>query len=120
MFQFKNAFSLIANHRTPLNVRNFGQRLHSPYVLGHSPRLSVPRTAWNHQTKHCYNSAAAASTEIEGLYTWSYSEGSFPVEIRPNGVFYCASYPAAATWTFDQDILIVDWKKNGKYVLKGR
>jgi hypothetical protein len=54
---------------------------------------------------------------IPGIYSWSYSKGSFPVEIRTyNNVFYCSQYAAGgSTWSFEGDRLKVNWKKFGDY-----
>ena len=56
-------------------------------------------------------------TGLEGVYNWSYSGGSFLVELRPFGSFYCKSYPASATWSLVDKTVTVDWKKFGKYEL---
>ena len=57
-------------------------------------------------------------TGLEGVYNWSYSGGSFQVELRPFGSFYCKSYPASATWALVDKKVTVDWKKFGKYELE--
>jgi hypothetical protein len=57
-------------------------------------------------------------TGLEGIYNWSYSGGSFQVELRPFGSFYCKSYPASATWAMVDKKVTVDWKKFGKYELE--
>jgi hypothetical protein len=62
----------------------------------------------------------AELTGLEGVYSWSYAGGSFQVELRPFGSFYCKSYPATATWTLVDKTLTVDWKKYGKYELDVR
>ncbi len=59
-----------------------------------------------------------ALTGLEGVYNWSYSGGSFVVELRPFGSFYCKSYPALATWSLVDKTVTVDWKKFGKYELE--
>lgn len=50
-----------------------------------------------------------------GFYKWSYAGGDFSVSFRPNNVFHCAKFPAAATWEVQGDKLVVDWKKFGVY-----
>ena len=71
-----------------------------------------------------------------GVFDWGYSGGSFPCAFRPSGLFYCGQFqvnflyrfinsylisiekfPAQATWSVDagSSLLIVDWKKYGKY-----
>jgi hypothetical protein len=57
-------------------------------------------------------------TGLEGVYNWSYSGGSFQVELRPFGSFFCKSYPASATWALVDKKVTVDWKKFGKYELE--
>ncbi len=60
----------------------------------------------------------ARASSLEGVYNWSYSGGSFQVELRPFGSFYCKSYPASATWAMVDKKVTVDWKKFGKYELE--
>ena len=50
-----------------------------------------------------------------GVYTWLHAGGSFPVALRPNGVFHCPAFPALASWEDDQSRRMVDWKQYGKY-----
>jgi len=50
-----------------------------------------------------------------GVYTWLHAGGSFPVALRPNGVFHCSSFPALASWQDEQSRRVVDWKQYGKY-----
>ena len=50
-----------------------------------------------------------------GVYTWLHAGGSFPVSLRPNGVFHCQNFPALASWQDEQQRRIVDWKQYGKY-----
>ena len=53
-----------------------------------------------------------------GHYLWTYSAGSFSVDLRPSGVFYCPKFPAQATFGVDaSNTLQVDWKNFGKYTL---
>lgn len=52
-----------------------------------------------------------------GVYTWEHPGGKFEVCLRPNFVFYCQSFPAAAVWSFQDNKLTVDWKNYGKYEL---
>ncbi len=67
-----------------------------------------------------HNSVTAQDVcrSLEGVYNWSYSGGSFQVELRPFGNFYCKSYPASATWALEDKKVTVDWKKFGKYELE--
>ena len=46
---------------------------------------------------------------------WTYAGGSFGVDLRPSGVFYCPKFPAQATFNFDGSALQVDWANYGKY-----
>ena len=63
-------------------------------------------------------------TGLEGVYKWSYAGGSFTVELRPYGNFYCKDYGASATWSISADLktheasLTIDWKKYGKYEMQ--
>ena len=51
-----------------------------------------------------------------GHYTWTHPSGSFPVCLRPNGVFFCPSFQQESTWSVsDANKLHVDWKKYGQY-----
>jgi len=52
-----------------------------------------------------------------GNYLFQYAGGSFPVALRPSGVFYCPSFPANAKYEVGSDgTLLVDWgAKFGKY-----
>ena len=52
---------------------------------------------------------------MNGVYSWSYEKGSFPVHLRSNGVFRCPKYPAAATYTISGNTISVDWKNFGSY-----
>lgn len=62
-------------------------------------------------------SSFASAGSAAGSYVWSYKSGSFPVTLRPNGVFFCKDHMAPATWTTDPatSALLVDWSKYGKY-----
>lgn len=52
-----------------------------------------------------------------GVYNWTYAGGSFEVEFRPNGVFYCKNYAVSGSnWKIQDNILVVDFKKYGVYV----
>lgn len=55
-----------------------------------------------------------------GVYDFEYAGGSFPVALRPNGTFFCAQYPAQATWQWETGsaTLLIDWKKYGQYELQ--
>lgn len=83
------------------------------------PRLQFGRPG-NQKTQSALWRASSTSSEAElyGIYSWSYSGGSFPVELRSGGNFYCKSYPAAARWELVGNIVKVDWKKYGKYELE--
>ena len=50
-----------------------------------------------------------------GVYNWLHAGGSFPVSLRPNGVFHCQNFPALASWQDEQQRRVVDWKQYGKY-----
>lgn len=58
-----------------------------------------------------------ASSPHVGVYTWEHPGGKFEVCLRPNFVFYCQSFPAAATWSFQDNNLTVNWKNYGNYEL---
>jgi predicted DNA-binding WGR domain protein len=53
--------------------------------------------------------------ELSGVYAWEYAGGSFPVVLRPNGVFYCKGYAAAATWTVEDGKVMINWGRFGNY-----
>ena len=57
---------------------------------------------------------------VPGVYTWLYGGGSFPVCLRPSGVFYCQQYASSAKWEkIDGGSEIsIDWKNFGQYHLK--
>jgi hypothetical protein len=61
---------------------------------------------------------ALVASDLYGVYSWTYSGGSFPVELRAEGNFYCKSYPASAKWELQGNTLKIDWKKYGKYELQ--
>ena len=57
-----------------------------------------------------------------GVYSWSHAGGSFPVCLRPSGVFYCAQYASAAKWDLqsgpnESKKVSIDWKNYGHYEL---
>eukprot|EP00596_Hydrurales_sp_CCMP1899_P009171 CAMPEP_0119034118 /NCGR_PEP_ID=MMETSP1177-20130426/1157_1 /TAXON_ID=2985 /ORGANISM="Ochromonas sp, Strain CCMP1899" /LENGTH=175 /DNA_ID=CAMNT_0006991359 /DNA_START=27 /DNA_END=551 /DNA_ORIENTATION=+ len=53
-----------------------------------------------------------------GVYSWTYAGGNFPVCLRPNGIFYCPQYSAAASWKLEDNVkIIIDWKNFGQYEL---
>jgi hypothetical protein len=58
------------------------------------------------------------TTDLEGVYNWSYSGGEFLVELRPFGKFYCKSYPASSAWSLEDKTVLIDWRKFGKYELE--
>jgi hypothetical protein len=49
------------------------------------------------------------------VYEWSYAGGKFDVVLRPHGVFYCSKYPAQATWTMEDNKMLIEWGKFGSY-----
>jgi hypothetical protein len=53
----------------------------------------------------------------QGIYKWEYAGGSFPVDLRPQSVFSCPSFPVGgSTWSATPDGKIaVDFKKYGQY-----
>jgi len=51
----------------------------------------------------------------EGVWDFSYDGGSFTIELRPAGVFFCKDYPAHAHWEADGNNIAIDWGKFGKY-----
>jgi hypothetical protein len=58
-----------------------------------------------------------------GVYSWSHAGGSFPVCLRPSGIFYCAQYASAAKWDLqngpdESKNLSIDWKNYGQYELR--
>lgn len=54
-----------------------------------------------------------------GHYVFSYAGGSFPVALRPSGVFYCPQFPAQAKYVVvDGSNLQIDWANFGKYTLQ--
>jgi hypothetical protein len=62
--------------------------------------------------------SSPALPDLCGVYTWTYSGGSFPIEFRSDGNFFCKSYPALAKWELRENTLQIDWKKYGKYELQ--
>ena len=53
-----------------------------------------------------------------GHYLFSYAGGTFPVDLRPSGVFYCSQFPAQAKYTVQENNMMIDWANYGKYVLQ--
>ena len=62
--------------------------------------------------------SSPVASDLCGVYTWTYSGGSFPVELRSDGNFFCKSYPSSAKWELQGNTLKIDWKKYGKYELQ--
>lgn len=54
-----------------------------------------------------------------GYYNFSWSGGTFEVQLRANGIFYCAKHPCDAKWGYnvESQTLDIDWGKFGQYVL---
>ncbi len=68
--------------------------------------------------------AAVSAASLEGVYDFEHAGGVFDVHLRPGGRFFAPKYQAGgATWelgTADDGgrLLLIDWKKYGKYELK--
>ena len=54
-----------------------------------------------------------------GVYDLSWSGGTFTVEIRADGVFWCRKFPTHSTWKLMADgcTLLIDWQQWGAYEL---
>eukprot|EP00966_Prymnesium_polylepis_P045847 1061182-Prymnesium_polylepis.1 len=65
----------------------------------------------------CSPRSASVST---GVYDFTWIGGSFEVELRTDGVFFCKKFPADARWSFDDETLEIDWCQFGQYVLKAQ
>ena len=61
---------------------------------------------------------AAATTLPTGRYDFEWKGGTFEVELRAGGIFWCSQFPAAARWSFDAGTLEIDWDRFGQYVLQ--
>ena len=59
----------------------------------------------------------ALTVEI-GCYSFEWKGGTFDVEFRPDGVFWCKKFPAEASYAVEGDVVKVDWGKFGKYELR--
>ena len=59
----------------------------------------------------------ALTVEI-GCYSFEWKGGTFDVEFRPDGVFWCKKFPAEASYAVEGDTVKVDWGKFGKYELR--
>ena len=48
-----------------------------------------------------------------GLYNFAWSGGTFEVQLRARGIFWCPQFPAAAQWAFSAETqtLEIDWGK---------
>jgi len=53
-----------------------------------------------------------------GYYAFEWSGGTFEVQLRPGGEFWCPRFAAPATWQFSGGTLAIDWGKYGEYVLR--
>ena len=54
---------------------------------------------------------------VVGVWDFAWEKGSFPIELRPGGVFYCEQYKAHAHWTLTGDQIEIRWGQYGQYVL---
>ena len=54
-----------------------------------------------------------------GVYDFSWSGGTFQVEIRADGAFWCRKFAVDSTWELKDDgrTVYIDWRKYGKYDL---
>ena len=54
-----------------------------------------------------------------GVYDFSWSGGTFQVEIRADGAFWCRKFAVDSTWELKDDgrTVYIDWRKYGKYEL---
>ena len=70
-------------------------------------------------TQRYYASAKMAQLQ-NGYYNFSWSGGTFDVQLRDGGVFWCPAFPAQATWAYSPETttLEIDWGKYGQYVLR--
>ena len=59
-----------------------------------------------------------ALTVETGCYSFEWKGGTFDVEFRPDGVFWCKKFPAEASYAVEGDVVKVDWGKFGKYELR--
>ena len=50
-------------------------------------------------------------------YNFTWSGGTFDVQFRDGGVFWCPQFPSDAKWSFNGTMLEIDWGKFGQYVL---
>ena len=53
-----------------------------------------------------------------GRYDFEWKGGTFEIELRSEGEFWCSQFPAAARWSFDAGTLEIDWDRFGQYVLQ--
>ena len=55
-----------------------------------------------------------------GVYNFTWSGGTFEVQLRARNIFWCPQFPADARWAFsaESQALEIDWGKYGQYVLK--
>jgi hypothetical protein len=91
------------------------QQLYRPLFRNLPP--STGRTSKKTQSI-TWRASASLETDLCGIYSWSYSGGNFPVELRSGGNFYCKSYQAASKWELEGNKVKIDWKKYGKYELE--
>jgi hypothetical protein len=54
---------------------------------------------------------------IEGEWNFIWEGGSFPVEFRPQNVFFCEQFQAHAHWSISGNIVSINWGKYGEYEL---
>ena len=60
----------------------------------------------------------ATPKRYEGIYDFTHPGGTFDVQLRPEGNFFAPQFQARATWDLTEDNhLIIDWKRFGKYQL---
>ena len=55
-----------------------------------------------------------------GVYAFTWHGGSFEVELRPTGEFWCRRFPADARWQLDPtdaNKLTIQWRQFGDYLL---
>ena len=65
-------------------------------------------------------SDATGDTLLVGYYSFHWRGGTFDVQLRNGGEFWCPIFPALATWSFSTSTstLEIDWGKYGNYVLR--
>ena len=53
-----------------------------------------------------------------GIYSFEWRGGTFDVQLRSGGEFWCSSYPALSAWSFSSSVLEIDWGTYGEFVLR--